>query len=251
MKKFDIWILSWQALWQLPLHILTAQAVAVGCVWCSWWQVSDFQCRIASLWMKWLCGYHYLDRIDIGIKMWYQYWYRYRKIGNDMQPYYHGNTKSQSWSWMIHSHPFHSRSICPPIPEIRLFHTLTLKIPCQGNGSGQRERSNSWPSIQMMGFLFVSHQSDLNNVWERESYFKISPWKLQGHDHRAWEESNTPRPPCSLVLYYLSTHLMVTSFIIMILWTSMKIGEKYGQFARCPLSSQSLRSWVRSKVKVT
>ena len=86
MKKFDMWILPWQALWQLPLHIITAQAVAVGCVWCSWWQFSTFHCRIASLWIIWLCGYRDMDRIDIGIEMWYQYWYRYRKICNDMQP---------------------------------------------------------------------------------------------------------------------------------------------------------------------
>ena len=86
MKKFGMWTLPWQALWQLPLHIITAQAVAVGCVWCSWWQFSTFQCRIASLWIIWLRGYRDMDRIDIGIEMWYQYWYRYRKICNDMQP---------------------------------------------------------------------------------------------------------------------------------------------------------------------
>ena len=87
MKKFDIWTLPWQALWQLPLHIITAHAVAVGCVWCSWWQFFTFQRRIASLWIIWLRGYRDMDRIDIGIEMWYQYWYRYRKICNDMQPY--------------------------------------------------------------------------------------------------------------------------------------------------------------------
>ena len=83
MKKFDMWTLPWQALWQLPLHIITAQAVAVGCVWGSWWQFSTFQCRIASLWIIW-----YVDiAIWIGIEMWYQYRYRYQKICNDMQPY--------------------------------------------------------------------------------------------------------------------------------------------------------------------
>ena len=87
MKKFDMWTLPWQALWQLPLHIITAHAVAVGCVWCSWWQFFTFQRRIASLWIIWLRGYRDMDRIDIGIEMWYQYWYRYRKICNDMQPY--------------------------------------------------------------------------------------------------------------------------------------------------------------------
>ena len=87
IKKFDMWTLPWQALWQLPLHIITAQAVAVGCVWCSWWQFSTFHCRIASLWIICLRGYRDMDRIDIGIEMWYQYRYRYRKICNDMQPY--------------------------------------------------------------------------------------------------------------------------------------------------------------------
>ena len=70
MKKFDMWTLSWQALWQLPLHIITAQAVAVGCVWCSWWQLSTFQCRIVSLRIIWLRGYRNMDQIDIGIEMW-------------------------------------------------------------------------------------------------------------------------------------------------------------------------------------
>ena len=92
MKKFDMWTLPWQALWQLPLHIITAQAVAVGCVWCSWWQFSTFQCRIASLWTICLRGYRDMDQIDIGIEMWYQYRYRYQKICNDMQPY-----ASRSW----------------------------------------------------------------------------------------------------------------------------------------------------------
>ena len=37
--------------------LLLQRHVAVGCVWCSWWQFSTFQCRIASLWIVWLCGY--------------------------------------------------------------------------------------------------------------------------------------------------------------------------------------------------
>ena len=86
MRKFDMWTLPWQVLWQFPMHIITAQAVAVGCVWWSWWQFSIFQCRIASLWIIWLHGYRDMDRINIGIEMWYQYWYWYKKICNDMQP---------------------------------------------------------------------------------------------------------------------------------------------------------------------
>ena len=47
-----------------------------------------------------------------------------------------------------------------PIPEMRLFQTLTLKLQGQGNGCGQRARSYSWPSIHLTRFLFMSHQSD-------------------------------------------------------------------------------------------
>ena len=121
IRKFDMWTLPWQALWQFLLHIIIAQAVAVGCVWCSWWQFSTFQCRITSLWIIWLCGYRDMDRIDIGIEMWYQYWYRYRKICNNMQPalpsdfiglkfcampfnwFYQNKTRIKLyWGWVMH-----------------------------------------------------------------------------------------------------------------------------------------------------
>ena len=41
--------------------------------------------------------------------------------------------RSKSWSWMDDSHPFRTISIGPPIPEIRLFQTLTLKLKGQGH----------------------------------------------------------------------------------------------------------------------
>ena len=70
--------------------------------------------------------------------------------------------RSQSWSWMIDSHPFRSMSITHPhpIPQISLFQTLTLKLQGQGHGWGQRWRSHSSPSIQPMHLFFLSHQSD-------------------------------------------------------------------------------------------
>ena len=107
MKKFDMWTLPSQTLWQLPLHIFTAQAVAVVCVWCSWWKVCNFQWRITSFWIKWLCGYYmyHMDRIDIGIKMWYKHLYRYRKICNDMQPYsWHMMTSSNGNIFRVTGH---------------------------------------------------------------------------------------------------------------------------------------------------
>ena len=110
-------------------------------------------------------------------------------------PPHHGHTRSMSWSWMTDSHLFCSMSICPPIPEMRLFQiwTWNLKAKVMGvviqlaqylidlhsfhsnsaiskvdlekskvkvMGEIKRSRSNSWPGIQLMHFLFVSCQSD-------------------------------------------------------------------------------------------
>ena len=75
----------------------------------------------------------------------------------------------------INSLPFHFTSIRTTIPEIPLFRNLTLKYQGQGHEWGQRSRSHIIPSIKLMHFLFVSHQSDQpflrygkNSVW---------PWK--------------------------------------------------------------------------
>ena len=54
------------------------------------------------------------------------------------------------------SHPFRYMSIGRPIPEIKLFQTLTLKFQGQGHGWGQRARSYNWPSIISPRFHFTS-----------------------------------------------------------------------------------------------
>ena len=51
--------------------------------------------------------------------------------------------RSWPWPWMIYSHPFCSMSISPPIPQIRLFQTLALKLQDQGHECGQRARPYS------------------------------------------------------------------------------------------------------------
>ena len=61
---------------------------------------------------------------------------------------------------MDDSHPYRSMSIDQPIPEISLFQTLTLKLQGQGHECGQRARSYNRPSISLIRFLFISHQSD-------------------------------------------------------------------------------------------
>ena len=61
---------------------------------------------------------------------------------------------SRPWSWMIDSHPFR-----PPIPEIRLFQTLTLKLQCQGHGCGQRPRL--YKSAQYLLDFFSCHTNQI------------------------------------------------------------------------------------------
>ena len=79
-----------------------------------------------------------------------------------------------SHSWMIDSHP--SR---PPIPEIRLFQSLTLKLHCQGHGCGQRPMLYSRPSIYLICmFFFNSHQSDNNSQGTAISKFDLEKSKV-------------------------------------------------------------------------
>ena len=66
-------------------------------------------------------------------------------------------------------------SIGRPTPRIRLFQALTLKFQSQGHGCGQKARSYSRPSILLIHFLFISHQSEKQFL--RYSYFAMWPLK--------------------------------------------------------------------------
>ena len=68
-----------------------------------------------------------------------------------------------------------SMSIGHPIPEIRLFQNLTLKIQGQGHGWGERWQSQSGCRILSIHIPFVPCQSALPIL--RYSIFKIWPWK--------------------------------------------------------------------------
>ena len=72
---------------------------------------------------------------------------------------------------MDDSHPFRSMSTGRPIPQKRLFQTLTLKLQGQGHGCGQKAKSYSQPSILLIRFLFISHRADQQFL--RYSYFEI------------------------------------------------------------------------------
>ena len=63
--------------------------------------------------------------------------------------------KSRSLSRIINSDPLRSMSIGPPIPEMRLFQTLTLKLQGQGHGCGQMARSDRRPRIKLLPSFVV------------------------------------------------------------------------------------------------
>ena len=101
----------------------------------------------------------------------------------------HGHT-SQYHGLMVmdDSHSFCSMWIGHPIPQIKLFQTLTLKLQGQGHGCGQRARSYSRPRIILTHYLVISNQT--NNSWDtamlkfdlETSKVKVmSEVKSQGH----------------------------------------------------------------------
>ena len=94
--------------------------------------------------------------------------------------------RSQSWSWMIDSHPFRSMSVSPPNPQIRLFQTLILKLKGQGHGCGQRARPFLSPvSIWHAFCLFHINQMTIPAI---QLFWNLTlKIKCQGH---GWGESS-------------------------------------------------------------
>ena len=92
-------------------------------------------------------------------------------------------------------------SIGRPIPEIWLFQTLTLKLQGHGHGCGQRARSYSWPSILLISFLFISHQSDQKFL--SYSYFEIWPWNIQGQGHEWGQRARSHSIPSIQPMHFL------------------------------------------------
>ena len=96
------------------------------------------------------------------------------------------NSRSRSWvrsklkvtTYVQHSvdlHLLRSMSIGHPMPELRLFQKLTLKIKSQGHGWGHNSKSQFWSNILSTHIPFVPCQSALPFL--RYSIFKTGPWK--------------------------------------------------------------------------
>ena len=112
---------------------------------------------------------------------------------------------------MDDSHPFRSMSIGCPIPEIKLFQTLTLKLQLQGqgHGCGQRARSYNWPSIILTHLVFIYWYdiNQTNNSWDR-AISKLDPEtskvkvmrEVKGQGHILYPVSNR----CTSFLFHIS-----------------------------------------------
>ena len=73
------------------------------------------------------------------------------------------------------SHPFHSKWVDPPIPEIQQFQYFTMKIQGQGHGWGQSLKSQCQSNILLTHITSLPCQRVLPFL--RYSIFKIWPWK--------------------------------------------------------------------------
>ena len=109
------------------------------------------------------------------------------------------NPRPRSWArwtlnvttWVQHSidsHPFNSMSFGHPIPEIRLFQNLTLKIQGQYHGWRERWKSQSGCNILWTRIPFVPCQSALPFL--RYSIFKIQ-MTMMLHNYRSWQFHRT------------------------------------------------------------
>ena len=96
---------------------------------------------------------------------------------------------------------FRSLLIGRPIPGIKLFQSLTLKLQSQGYWCGKRARSYNRPSIILTHFLFISHQSD--QQFRRWSYFEIWHWNIQGQGHEWGQRSRSYIVPSIQPMHFL------------------------------------------------
>ena len=66
---------------------------------------------------------------------------------------------------------------------------MSTLLQGQGHACGQRARWYRWPSILLIRFLFISHQSEQQFL--RYSYFEIWPWNIQDQGHGLGKRSRS------------------------------------------------------------
>ena len=159
-----------------------------------------------------------------------------------------GNQGSRSWvrsklkvttlvQHSVDSHPFCFMSIGHPIPELRLFQNLTLKIKGQGHGWGHSSKSQCGSNILSAHIPFIPCQSGIPFL--SYDFFKIWPWKSRV---KVMGEVSVQSHNVGLTSYWLTSlsfHVnQVSHFWVTTFW-------------KFDLENQGSRSWVGSPFKVT
>ena len=100
-------------------------------------------------------------------------------------------------------------SIGPPIADIRLFQTSTLKFQRQWHVCGKKLRSRSQPRIQSVCFFFVSHQFvyPYSKIWPWISKFKVVA-DVRGRGH-----IDAPAPYHYTCFSFHVNHAVFTFFV--------------------------------------
>ena len=135
------------------------------------------------------------------------------------------------------SHPFHSKWVKPPIPELQQFQYFTLKIQGQGHGWGQSLKSQCESNILSTHIPFVPCQSAIPFL--RYDFFKIWPLKSKV---KVMEKVNIESHNMGPTFYRLTSlpfHVNRPSHS----W--------HKTFSKFDLENPRSRSWVRRKLKVT
>ena len=145
--------------------------------------------------------------------------------------------QSHNVDHLIGSHPFHSMSIGHPIPELRLFQNLTLKIKDQGHGWGHSSKLQSGSNILSAHIPFIPCQSGIPFL--SYDFFKIWPWKSRV---KVMGEVTVQSHNVGLASYRLTSlsfHVNRASHS----WVMT--------FSKFNLENQGSKLWVRSHFKVT
>ena len=128
-------------------------------------------------------------------------------------------------------------SISHPIPQIRLFQNLSVKIQGQGHGRGENWKSQHGFNILSTQIPFVPCQSALPFL--RYIFFKIWPWKSKG---KVMGEVDIESHKKGVTFYWLTSlsfHVNRPSHS----WNTT--------FSKFDLENLRSRSWVRWTWKVT
>ena len=86
-------------------------------------------------------------------------------------------------------------SISPPIPQIRIFQTLTLKLQVQGHGCGQRARPYSQLGPLSYWYAFFLFHINQITISEIQLFWYLTLKKIKGQGHGWGQRSKSHNSP--------------------------------------------------------